>query len=114
MLAHIREVVTEDLYSVLIDLLGAINVVLLFDVRELGSKAPPVAVVFIVSGQVILESEGNDGSLDTVIFAVLQRFIRLLIALVKAQVVLSINQSSQGFVKVIQSFHISWLSFYHY
>ena len=101
MLAHIREVVTEDLYSVLIDLLGAVNVVLLLDVRELGSKAPPVAVVFIVSCQMILESEGDDGSLDAFIFAVLQRFVRLLITLVKAQVVLSINQCSQGFVKVI-------------
>lgn len=76
------ELAAEDLYSVSIELLGAIDVIVSLDVGELISEALPVEVVFFIPGSVVLEAVRHQHVLHALLFAAHHALGGLLSALV--------------------------------
>jgi hypothetical protein len=85
----------EDLYSVSVKLLGAIDVIVSLDVGELISEALPVEVVFLISSSVVLEAVRHQHILHASLFAAHHALGGLLSALVDTEVVLLVDQVSQ-------------------
>ena len=97
-LGHVEHELREDLNTVGVDLMSAINEIILSDVGELLSEAFAIEILFLIARSMSIETVWYDDSTEAVVFAICDTWLILLSAFVEAQIVLFIDKLAKGLV----------------
>jgi hypothetical protein len=97
-LGHVEHELREDLNTVGVDLMSAINEIILRDIGELLSEALAIEILFLIARGMSIETVWYDDSTEAVVFAIGDTWLILLSAFVEAEIVLFIDKLAEGLV----------------
>lgn len=98
LLRHVEDVLGEDLYAVLIDLLSAVHEVVGLYIGQLFGEALAIETFLLLARGMRVVPEGHNNTSKAVILAVGNPWLVLLGAAEEAKLVLLINKASKAFV----------------
>jgi hypothetical protein len=100
LLRHVEDVLGEDLYAVLIDLLSAVHEVIGLHIGQLVGEALAIETFLLLARGMRVVPEGNNNTSKAVILAVGNPWLVLLGAAEEAKLVLLIDKAAKVFVQV--------------
>lgn len=114
LLRCLKHEIGEDLHTILIDLVRALNEVVLRDIGELACEALAIQILFLIAWGMRDIAIGNDNWLEAVVFAVRDVLASFLSAPEEAQVVLLIDKFAKIFVKSSELWSVEGFLVCHY
>ena len=103
LLRHIEHELREDLYTVVIDALGAIHIVLWLHIWELVCEALAIEVLFLIARSVEVVAVRDHHTSEAVIFAGGKTWLIFLSTAEEAELILLINKGAEILIQVGKS-----------
>ena len=114
LLRHVEDVLREDLYAVLIDLLSALHEVIGLHIGQLVGEALTIEIFLLLTRSMRVVAEGHNNTSKAVILAVGNPWLVLLGATEEAKLVLLIDKGAQVLVQVRERSGVEGLLVCHY